>query len=245
MTTLLDPTESTITISDQITVDLVHANASDLAVVRAARVSTLGGEADAEDKGAGYNAGLISYLMKDRHGSPFEHTHMTFLVVAPIFTVRHLMRHRTWSFNEESARYKEIEPAFYLPGRNRSLIQTGKPGKYQYHSAPAEMHEELEQRAAESFSESYRTYQELLSIGVSRELARMVLPVSTFTSLYATCNARSLMHFLSLRTTSPTSKYKSYPQAEIESVAGQMEALFIDLMPMTHRAFEEFGRVAP
>lgn len=245
MTTFLDSNQLMITISDQITVQLVHANASDLAVVRAARVSTVGGTADSEDRGEGYNEGLISYLMKDRHGSPFEHTHMTFLVSAPIFTVRHLMRHRTWSFNEESARYKEIEPAFYLPNRDRSLIQTGKPGKYQYSLAPAEMHVELEQRAAESFSESYRAYRDLLDLGVSRELARMVLPVSTFTSLYATCNARSLMHFLSLRTTSPKSTYKSYPQAEIESVARQMETLFIDLMPLTHKAFENFGRVAP
>lgn len=234
-----------VTVSSDITVDLVSSEASDDRVVKAARVSTVGDASEVENKGADYRSGLINYLMKDRHGSPFEHTHMTFLVKAPIFTVRHLMRHRTWSFNEESARYREIDPEFYVPDRDRKLIQTGKPGKYEYRSAAGHVHDTVEREAVEVFSRSYRAYRNLLRSGVSREIARIVLPVSTYSSVYATCNARALMHFLSLRTSHSDSAYASYPQAEIESVATQMEAVFQRLMPLTHAAFAAYRRVSP
>jgi thymidylate synthase (FAD) len=85
----------------------------------------------------------------------------------------------------------------------------------------------------------------MLKDGVAREVARSVLPVGTFTSFYATCNPRSLMHFLGLRTTSEFATFPSFPQEEIERVAMHMEAAFAEHFPLTWEAFLDNGRVAP
>jgi thymidylate synthase (FAD) len=234
-----------IELRSTIHVELVDATASDLGVVRAARVSTAGERAHREERGDGYIEGLINYLMRSRHGSPFEHNSMTFLVSAPIFTIRHMMRHRIWSFNEESARYKELESVFYVPDRERALKQVGKPGHYQYVPGTDADHELVTTSVVAAYRAAYREYQSMLDAGIARELARMVLPVSTYSTVYATCNARALMHFLSLRTHREDAVYVSHPQRETELVAEQMEAEFARLMPLTHAAFERCGRVSP
>ena len=97
----------------------------------------------------------------------------------------------------------------------------------------------------DSYRQAYDAYQEMLAAGVAREVARAVLPVGLFSSMYATCNARSLMHFLSLRTKNEQAKVPSFPQREIEMVAEKMEAAWATLMPLTHAAFNKNGRVAP
>ncbi|MDH6135819.1 thymidylate synthase (FAD) [Kitasatospora sp. MAA4] len=242
-TPLLD--EPGVELRSDITVELVDHSASDAGVVRAARVSTIGESAQLEDKGEGYSAGLINYLMKSRHGSPFEHNYLTFLITAPIFTVRHLMRHRTWSFNEESARYREIRPVFYVPDSDRLLRQEGKPGDYTYVAGAADDHEHVLTSAHSVYSKAYEEYSSMLEAGIAREIARMVLPVATYSSVYATCNSRALMHFLSLRTNRQDASYISHPQREIELVAEQMEAAWKELMPVTQAAFEAYGRVSP
>jgi thymidylate synthase (FAD) len=234
-----------IELRSDITVQLVEHNADDIGVVRAARVSTAGEAAHYEQRSESYVSGLISYLMRSRHGSPFEHNYMTFLVSAPIFTVRHLMRHRTWSFNEESARYREMRPVFYLPADGRALRQEGKPGHYQYVAGRPGDRERVHQLAERAYVMAYEAYAEMLSAGIAREIARMVLPSATYSTVYASCNARALMHFLSLRTNRPDAAYPSAPQREIEIVAEQMEAEFCRLMPITHAAFDSLGRVAP
>lgn len=234
-----------ITLRSDIPVELIDSTASDLAVVKAARVSTAGEAADAERRDEGSTRGLIRYLMRSRHGSPFEHTSMTFLIQAPIFTVRHLMRHRTWSFNEESARYREVGAAFYVPDETRLLRQEGKPGDYRYVRGSVSDREQLLRSTTRAYQTAFEEYQQLLGSGIAREVARMVLPVSTYSVLYATCNARALMHFLSLRTHRPDAAYVSHPQREIEIVAEQMEAAWAQLMPVTHEAFTAFGRVSP
>jgi thymidylate synthase (FAD) len=231
--------------SSSITAALVDFTASDAGVVRAARVSTAGLGAHSEDHGEGYMKGLIGYLMRNRHGSPFEHNSMTFLVRAPIFTVRHLMRHRTWSFNEESARYKELTDVFYLPDPERSLKQVGKPGHYTYVRGTDEDRALLREAAVTAYSAAYHEYRRMLDAGIARELARVVLPVATYSTVYATCNARSLMHLLSLRVHDEGALHVSHPQREIEMVAQQMETEFGRLMPITHAAFEEHGRLSP
>ena len=120
-----------ITFRSDVTVELVKASASDADVLFAARVSTRGEQSlEDVDGDASRSAGLINYLMRDRHGSPFEHTSFTFFVRAPIFMWREHMRHRIASYNEESGRYRELEPVFYVPGPERNLIQDGKPGAY-------------------------------------------------------------------------------------------------------------------
>jgi thymidylate synthase (FAD) len=228
------------------TVELVKHTASDADVVWAARVSTKGEssladvEADPER-----SRGLINFLMRDRHGTPFEHSTMTFYVRAPIFVFREFMRHRTFSYNEESGRYRELAPEFYVPGPSRKLIQQGKPGKYDFVDGTPEQHKLVVEATQEACRRAYAAYREMLAAGVAREVARTVLPVGLYSSMYATCNARALMNFLSLRTRRDDSAFPSFPQREIEMVAEEMEREWAGLMPLTHAAFEANGRVAP
>ena len=238
---------SELRVRSDVGVDLVKASASDADVVWSARVSTQG-EASLEALQADpeRSEGLIRYLMKNRHGTPFEHNSMTFLISAPIFVFREFQRHRIgWSFNEESGRYRELEPVFYVPAPERKLAQQGKPGHYEFVDAGPELTELTVAVSTRAYAAAHGAYREMLDAGVAREVARTVLPVGTYSSMYATCNSRSLMAFLSLRTASEGSTFPSYPQREIELVAEQMEAYFATLMPLTHRAFDQAGRVCP
>jgi thymidylate synthase (FAD) len=236
-----------IELRDDVTVELVKHSAADSDVLFAARVSTVGEQSLEElSKDPERSKGLINYLMRDRHGSPFEHNSMTFFINAPILVFREFMRHRVgWSYNEESGRYRELQPVFYVPGPDRKLVQQGRPGKYVFVEG-SEAQQELVTRTMENtYREAYEAYQEMLAAGVAREVARAVLPVGLFSSMYATCNARSLMHFLGLRTQHELAKVPSFPQREIEMVGEKMEAEWAKLMPLTYAAFNANGRVAP
>ena len=243
-------TESTrtseIIFRSDMTVELVKASASDADVIWAARVSTAG-EQSLEEFGEdpARSAGLINYLARERHGSPFEHTSMTFFISAPIFVFREFMRHRIASYNEESGRYRELSPVFYVPDADRKLIQIGKPGGYTFIDGTKEQLEITQAAMKESYILAYQQYQVMLDAGIAREVARTVLPVGLYSSMYVTMNARALMNFLSLRTAREGSHFPSYPQREIEMVAEKMEVEFARLMPLTHAAFEKSGRVTP
>jgi flavin-dependent thymidylate synthase len=374
------------------TVELVKHSATDTDVLWAARVSTAGEQSlDELRKDPERSKGLINYLMRDRHGSPFEHNSMTFFVGAPLFVFREFHRHRVgwclagdtaitvvdghgattrvpvrdlharrgavrvrchheetlaareaavvdvftsgekpllrittargralrcsadhavltpggwrkagelapgdqvtgagedpdgaaqadtvssvtgdgvemtfdiavegpWhnflaeglvvhnSYNEESGRYRELEPVFYVPDASRKLVQRGRPGKYEFVDGTAGQQELVGRVTTESYLGAYAAYQEMLAAGVAREVARTVLPVGLYSSMYATCNARSLMHFLGLRTRHEQARVPSFPQREIEMVGELMEAEWAKLMPLTHAAFNAQGRVAP
>ncbi|MDQ1041395.1 thymidylate synthase (FAD) [Streptomyces sp. V3I8] len=234
-----------ITIRNDVTAELVKHAAEDTDVTFAARVSTIGGESRFNEA-TEEDSGLINYLMRDRHGSPFEHNSMTFYVEAPIFVFREFMRHRVgFSYNEESGRYRKLEPVFYVPAPDRKLVQKGKPGRYEMVEGTEEQFLMTRDLLAENSYECYHMYLTLLEAGVAREVARVVLPLNTFSSMYVTCNARSLMHFLGLRTTHPDAKVPSFPQREIEMVAELMEAKWAKLMPLTYEAFNKNGRIAP
>ncbi|MFF9287494.1 FAD-dependent thymidylate synthase [Streptomyces griseosporeus] len=235
------------TFRSDVTVELVKHTASDADVLFAARVSTLGEQSLAElQKDPERSKGLINYLMRDRHGSPFEHNSMTFLISAPIFVFREFMRHRVgWSYNEESGRYRELQPVFYVPGPDRKLVQVGKPGRYEFEQGDVEQASVAYEQMTLAYQEAYDSYRGMLSAGIAREVARAVLPVGLYSSMYATCNARSLMHFLGLRTTHPDATTPSFPQREIEMVGEKMEAAWAELMPLTYAAFNANGRVAP
>jgi thymidylate synthase (FAD) len=235
------------TFRSDVTVELVKHTASDADVLFAARVSTVGQQSlDELNKDPERSKGLINYLMRERHGSPWEHTSMTFLISAPIFVFREFMRHRAgWSYNEESGRYRELQPIFYVPGPDRKLVQIGKAGHYRFQEGTAEQHNQVQADVRYACCVAYQSYQAMLAAGVAREIARTVLPVGLYSSAYATCNARSLMHFLGLRTTHPAAAIKSSPQREIEMVAEKMEAEWAKLMPLTYAAFNANGRVAP
>jgi thymidylate synthase (FAD) len=230
-----------------ITVELVKHAASDSDVLWAARVSTAGEQSlDEPKKDPERSKGLINFLMRDRHGSPFEHNSMTFFISAPIFVFREFMRHRVgWSFNEESGRYRQLQPVFYIPGDDRKLVQEGRPGKYVFAPGTREQHDLTTRVMEESYRQAYAAYEEMLAAGVAREVARSVLPVGLFSSMYATCNARSLMHFLGLRTQHELAKVPSFPQREIEMVGERMEEQWARLMPLSHAAFNANGRIAP
>jgi thymidylate synthase (FAD) len=231
---------------DDMTVELVKHAASDADVIWAARVSTKGESslADIEADPERFR-GFINFLMRDRHGTPFEHSSMTFYVRAPIFVFREFMRHRTFSYNEESGRYRELEPEFYVPGPERKLVQIGKAGRYDFVAGTPEQYKLVTEATREACRQAYAAYREMLDAGVAREVARTVLPVGLYSSMYATCNARALMNFLSLRTRRDHAAYPSFPQREIELVAEAMEREWATIMPLTHAAFEANGRVAP
>jgi thymidylate synthase (FAD) len=229
-----------------VTVELVKSSASDADVIWAARVSTAG-EQSMEEIGQdpAKSAGLINYLARERHGSPFEHTSMTFFVSAPIFVFREFMRHRIASYNEESGRYRELNPVFYVPDENRKLIQIGKTGAYTFVDGTPEQFSVSVEAMKKAYIVAYEQYKIMLDQGIAREVARVVLPVGLYSSMYVTMNARALMNFLSLRTSREGSHFPSYPQREIEMVAEKMEAEFARLMPLTYGAFEKSGRIAP
>jgi thymidylate synthase (FAD) len=212
----------------------------DASVVKAARVST-GGSTTTPEK----DAGLINYLMRDRHGTPFEHNAFTFYVEAPIFVFREFMRHRVASYNEESGRYKELAPVFYIPSEDRKLVQVGKPGAYTFEEGTYDQKKIVPADIKMAAKEAYAAYQRMLEKGVAREVARSVLPVGLYSSMFVTMNARTLMNFLSLRTMREGTMFPSFPQREIEMCAEKMEDFFAEVMPVTYATFNKNGRVAP
>jgi thymidylate synthase (FAD) len=215
-------------------VRLDQAMADDLSVVNAARVS-FGTRKDAMDE---RDEGLIGFLMRERHGTPFEHNAFRFHVRCPIFVMREWIRHRVGSFNELSGRYAKIDEAFYVPALEDVRTQVGKPGAYTFESVPMELAEKTRGTIEESYRAAYAAYESMLADGVAKEVARSVLPVGIMTEFFWTLNARSLMNFLSLRN-------QEHAQREIRRYAEAVEALFETQMPVTHRHFVEHGRKAP
>lgn len=227
-------------LTSEITVELIQYVGGDETVVAAARVST---GTDVESKTAAQDEGLIRYLMKNRHGSPFEHGLMTFRVSAPVVFWWEQVRHRVgWSYNLESGRYKELEGKFYIPEHARS--QTGKPGHYAITDDP-DLDGFMQMEMGECARIAWGSYRRMLDAGIANEVARLVLPFNIYYSGYTTCNPRSLMAFMSLRTVHEDAQYPSKPQKEIQLVADQYEQLFCQMFPATHTAWHGAGRVAP
>jgi thymidylate synthase (FAD) len=234
-----------IQFTEVITVELIRCLADDMFVAQAARVST-GRDLAPEGTVEPGQGKLINYLMKKKHGSPFEHGMFTFRVHAPLFVAREWQRHRTgWSYNELSGRYSELEPVFYLPPADRAITQQGRPGAYDYAPGSLTQMGQLRVNTREACRQAWECYQAMLDAGISRELARGVLPLNLFTAFYATCNPRSLMHWLSLRSKSDRAAYPSDPMAEIAEAARQVEEHFSLAMPVTWSAYDNHGRVSP
>lgn len=235
-----------ITFSSDMKVELVQHSGSDASVLAAMLVSTVGEESLQQltkDPEASY--GRINFLMKNRHGTPFEHASLTFFVKAPIAVFREWQRHRIASYNEVSGRYKVLEPEFYIPPRVRPLIQIGKPGEYDFVAGTPQQYRFMVDTLKASFRDSYRDYEALLAQGIAKEVARGVLPVYLYSTQYVTMNPRSLMNFLSLRKKDLNSTFPSFPMWEIEQCAILMEEEFSARFPLTHRAFIANGSVAP
>jgi thymidylate synthase (FAD) len=214
-----------LSFTNKLTVNLVSHNVSDEMVLYAARVSTTGEMGSGVEWGD-RDHGLIRFLMNNQHMSPFEHGSITFFIQAPIFVAREFMRHRTFSFNEESGRYKQLEPVFYVPNAARPLIQTGKVGSYTFLPGSEDQYLSVEHNLTTVYRSSYAAYERLLEEGVAREVARMVLPVGIMTSFYATANPRNVLNFLKLR-------MDETAQQEIREVANQMYTIMQLLAPRT------------
>lgn len=234
-----------IQFQDHSDVDLVEHMGSDEGVIHRARVSTAGRNAESVTLADNVVQGMINHMMKNRHGSVWEGAIFTFRVHTPIFVAREFMRHRTFGFNEESARYKQLDPVFYVPSETRFLRQTGKASAYTLIEGNADDYRGTKSGIEFVSKTAYLMYADLLEAGIAREVARMVLPVNIFTTFYATCNARNLMHFLSLRVDSEQNVVETHPLHEIQEVAEKMEEIFFEKMPETYKAFYSNGRVAP
>jgi thymidylate synthase (FAD) len=233
MMAVMEAASDQIAVLDHGFVRLDGCMASDLSVVNAARVSF----AQHSDQLDERDQGLIRFLMREKHSSPFEHSVFRFHVKCPIFVAREWMRHRN-SYNEWSARYSQLEPEFYVPQAEDVRTQVGKPGAYSFEPVDAELAEHTREAQRQAYQQAYRTYEELLERGVAKELARNVLPVGIYTMFYWTVNARSLMNFLSLRNAENA-------QREIRRYAEAVETLFAERMPHTHAAFVAAERRAP
>lgn len=209
------------------------ALASDLAVVNGARVSFNQESDELSDR----DAGLIRFLVRERHGSPFEHGYFRFLVKAPLFVVREHHRHRAGhSYNEWSGRYSKMDAEFYVPDNVRTQI--GKPGSYSFEPVDDLVRDEARREIEENAQRAFDAYERMLEQGVAKEVARAVLPLSTYTKYYWSCNPRSLMHFCGLRN-------HENAQFEIRQYAAAAESFLERLMPITHAAFLANDRTAP
>ena len=149
------------------------------------------------------------------------------------------------SYSEESARYRQLRPLFYLTDEDRKITQIGKPMDYDLREGSDDLKREVNDRQAAVCYAAYANYQELLSKGVAREVARNCLPVNIMSTCMVTMNSRGLMNFLSLRHKSEDSSYDTNPLHEIDLVAQGYENTFKEYAPLTHEAFVKFGRVAP
>lgn len=240
-------TKTKITLRSDIAVDLVQHVGSDASIVWAARVSTQGERSlDAFNEDPDDARGLIRFLLKNRHGTPFEHNSITFYVRAPIFVYREWHRHRIgFSYNEESGRYSELKPEFYVPSPERNLVQVGKAGAYEFVPGSPEQYTLMVEGKRAAYQAAYDSYQKELDAGVAREVARTDLPVGIYSSMYVTMNLRSAFSFLSLRTKREGSHFPSFPQREIEMAAERVEEIVAELFPIAYEAFNDFGRVSP
>lgn len=194
-------------------------------------------------------AGVIRYLVKHRHGTPFEHATLQFFVRAPIFVWREWHRHRIgMSYNEESARYKVLEPEFYVPDRERPMMKVDGwvPGRPKFARCEDDrLYAAIVAEMEAGYRVEYDRYLRQLDRGIDPGLARVNLPVGVYSSCWVTCNPRSLMHFLSLRTHEPTADWVSYPLWEIELAARACERVLAEGWPLTYLAFVQNGRVSP
>lgn len=240
-----------ITFRSDMKVSLLEVAGDDLSIIQAMLVSTADVQDILDDPDLGKpeaRAGRINFLMKNRHGSPFEHAMLKFAVEAPIAVFREWHRHRIGqSYNEQSGRYKELPPTFYIPPPDRPLVQVGKPGAYTLVPGPLEQYDRMAARMKEQFADAYDDYEEMLADGVAKEVARGVLPVYLYSAMVVTMNPRSAMAFLSLRQQheSPEATFPSKPMWEINRCADQVETALAEHFPMTHAAYVANGRVCP
>ena len=212
-----------------ITAELIDSMGDEQSIIRAARVSTMGAKAEAKEA-----EGLLRFLVRERHHVPLEACVMTFRLEVPVFVSRQLVKHRITSISEESGRYRELDPTFYIPDDSRRTKQVGKTGNYEFvdddfgNSYAQDM-------IAFASDVAYRAYSDMLKEGIAKEVARMVLPVNVYSTMYLTVNLRSALNIISLR----TGRYGSHPQHEIALVGEAIRDILIDKFPVVVDEYEK------
>lgn len=218
-----------IKVLDHGLVRLVDSMGNDLSVVRAARVSYGAEWRTGEDEGK--DSKLLNYLVKNKHTSPFESCVFTFEVKAPIFVFRQWHRHRTWSFNEISARYAVLPEEFYVPELEKITTQSSSNKQMRTDELNPNAFS-VRETIAVTCEKAFEQYRKLIEYGCPRELARSVLPVATYSHMFATIDLHNLMHFLKLR-------LHSHAQYEIRVYAEAMLKLIEPIVPHSVAAFKE------
>jgi len=228
MTTLNDihfDDERYVQVLDKGFVGLIDWMGTDSSVVQAARVSYgTGTKKTQEDRG------LIRYLMRHEHTTPFEMCEVKFHIRLPIFVMRQLIRHRTAQVNEYSGRYSIMTDEFYIPEKFEKQSTTNMQGR---DDSLDEIHGKLSWMMEDVHNNAYGMYKELLEVDVARETARAVLPVSNYTEAYWKCNIKNFLHMAWLR-------MDSHAQWEIQEFARAMYGLVKPLYPVICEAFEDY-----
>lgn len=209
-------------------VRLVDYLGGDARIVQSARVSYgAGTKTVREDKG------LINYLMKNDHTSPFEQVVLTFHCKMPIFVARQWVRHRTARLNEISGRYSVMKDEFYLPEADQVRLQSknNKQGRSE-ETIPLDEAMALISKLEQSNADTYRDYEEMLEAGLARELARINLPLSLYTEWYWQIDLHNLFHFIHLRA-------DAHAQFEIRVFALALAQCAKAVAPLAYEAFEE------
>lgn len=210
-------------------VELIDSMGSDNSVCQAARVST-GNDV------AGYkeSKGLLNYLWREGHTSPFEHVTATFRVEVPIFIARQIMRHRTFSYNEISGRYSKLSPHFWLPSYERPLKNKGS-GAYPelvFHDEHDHTYDIVTYYINKITVEALQAYEDMINADVATEVARVVFPQNMFTSFYMTGNLKNFLDFIDKRIVQNA-------QEEVRDVAQYMAQALDNIVPVTMEVWKE------
>lgn len=227
-----------IKVLDKGFVGLVDHMGSDADIAKSARVSYSNGT-----KTVRQDAGLIRYLVRHEHSSPIEMAEVKFHIKMPMFVARQIIRHRTSSINEVSARYSEMVDDFYIPELENLQPQSKVNNQGRSGSFDIDQAQKYQDMIKQACYDSYQTYKELIrpldeengELGLARELSRMVLPVNLYTEFYWKQDLRNLLHLIKLRA-------DSHAQWEIQQYANAMYNLIQPLYPETIRAFDDFKR---
>lgn len=230
-----------VSLRSDVTVELIDSMGTEDRVVQVAKVSTLG----PDSRDADGNTRLLKYLFRDQHGVPFEHVLFTFYLEIPIFVSRQIVKHRLSSINEESGRYREFMPSFYVPRDDRKIVQIGKTGDYKFVEGSPDQMAAVKWVLENNAQAFWDNYEKLLELGVAKEVARMHMPVNTYTSMFFTVNMRSLMNFMAKRKEWEGAAVVSHAQDEIELVTDKMVEIIREKFPNVWEAFEESNYVAP
>jgi len=214
-------------------------------IVRRARVSTEGAGSVKIPQAVleGSDLGLLKWLYRNQHGTPFEGPEFEWYFEVPIFVSRQIVKHRLSSINEESGRYREMKGVFYVvPEEGRSIVQVGKTGDYEFEEGRPDQLEALRGVQMGMAEAAWINYQKLIAYGISKEVARMHLPVSLYSSMYFKVNLRSLLNFCSLRKDwGDTAVHASKAQHEIALLTDQIAEVLKEKVPNVWNLFVESG----